>query len=86
MSNKGFHPELIQVECYAGYKSNETPRAFLWQGRRYEIKEVVDRWHEGGLNPKDPELDYYKVRADDNCEYIIRYNHLFDSWALMRIV
>ncbi len=23
--------ELIQVECYAGYKANETPRVFIWQ-------------------------------------------------------
>jgi hypothetical protein len=75
--------EPITVECYAGYKANETPRAFIYQGRRYDILEVVDRWCEGGIKPGTPRLDYYKVKADDDRQYIIRYNHLFDKWALV---
>ncbi len=76
-------PELIEVECYAGYKANETPRAFIHRGKRYNILEVVDRWYEGGTGSKAPQLDYYKVKADDEKQYIIRYNHLFDNWILM---
>ena len=75
--------ERIQVECYAGYKANETPRAFTYQDRRYNILEIIDRWYEGGMKSRMPQLDYYKIKADDNREYLIRYNHLFDSWALL---
>ena len=75
--------EAIQVECYAGYKANETPRAFIYQERRYNILEIIDRWYEGGRKSGIPQLNYYKVRTEDNRQYIIRYNCIFDTWALM---
>ena len=75
--------EAIQVECYAGYKANETPRAFIYKERRYNIVEIIDRWYEGGRKQGMPQLNYYKVKTEDNRQYIIRYNHLFNTWALM---
>jgi len=29
-----FDYDVIQVECYSGYKANERPVAFLYQGER----------------------------------------------------
>ena len=43
--------ELIQVECYAGYKAEESPRTFKHQGHRYDIVEIIDRWYEGRAVP-----------------------------------
>jgi hypothetical protein len=74
--------ENIQVGCYAGYKANEVPREFTYQDRRYKILEVLDRWYEEGEESGAPQLDYYKVKTDDNREYIIRYNHQTDTWSL----
>ena len=34
----------IRVECYAGYRGEETPRAFWLGDNRLEVKEVLDRW------------------------------------------
>jgi hypothetical protein len=75
--------ELIQVECYSGYKGNETPRAFTWKEKRYRIVEIRDRWYDGGISSRSVKLDYYKVLADDGREYILRYHALFDKWALL---
>ena len=75
--------ELIQVECYSGYKANETPRAFTWKEKRYRIVEIRDRWYEGGISRRSVKLDYYKVLAEDGREYILRYHALFDKWALL---
>jgi hypothetical protein len=75
--------ELIEVECYAGYKAEETPRAFIYRDKRYEILEIIDRWYEGGVKTGSQKLDYYKVKADDGRQYMIRYNSLFDKWALL---
>jgi len=72
----------IQVDCYAGYKAVEVPREFTYQDRRYKVLEVIDRWYEGGAEFGSPQLDYYKVKTDDNREYIIRYNHQTDVWSL----
>lgn len=75
--------EPIRVICYAGYKANESPRSFQWAGRTYKIKKILDRWYHGSLDEKAEVTDYFKVQADDGATYVIRYNRLFDSWAVM---
>ena len=75
--------EIIDVHCYSGYKHNERPVSFTCRGRGVNITEVIDRWYEGTADAAIPVLDYYKVRGDDGAYYIIRYNHLFDKWAVL---
>jgi hypothetical protein len=75
--------EVVQVEAYSGHRGMERPVAFTWRGERREVIEVVDRWYEGGLSPRDVKLDYFKVRVEGGGEFILRYNALFDSWALL---
>lgn len=75
--------ELIHVECYSGYRANEAPRAFTWRGKRYQVLEIRDRWYEGGISRSSVKLDYYRVLAEDGREYILRYNGLYDKWALL---
>ncbi len=72
----------ISVECYSGHKVNERPVAFTYQGRRHEIKEIIDRWYEGGLDPTHPATDYYKVRTTENELFLLRYLSLFDAWSI----
>jgi hypothetical protein len=74
--------EVVRVEAYAGHRGMERPLAFTRQGNRYEVAEVIDRWYEGGRTPKDPKLDYFKVRVEGEGEFLLRYNALFDSWAV----
>lgn len=62
---------LIHVECYAGYKADETPRRFHWEGEWPEIAEVTDRWYEAGGNPERPAADCFKVLARDG-----NYTHI----------
>ena len=61
----------IRVECYAGYRGEETPRRFWMGEREIEVLEVMDRW-------LSPEHRYFKVRADDDAVYILRYD--IESW------
>jgi hypothetical protein len=35
---------LSKVECYSGYTYAQEPRAFEWDGERYEVVRVVKRW------------------------------------------
>jgi len=73
----------IQVECYAGYRSEESPRSFFLNDRRYEIEEIVDRWYQGSRDPAVPACDYFKVRAADGSLFIIRMDRESLSWYLM---
>jgi hypothetical protein len=68
-------PLTIRVECYAGYRGEETPRRFFMDGNAIEIEEVIDRW-------LAPEYRYFKVRAGENDIYILRHDALAQRWEL----
>lgn len=72
----------IQVECYSGFKANERPVAFTYQGERRIIEEIVDRWYDGGLDSGRSVIDYFKVRTADGKVYLLRYQSELDAWSL----
>jgi hypothetical protein len=74
--------EQIQVECHSGYKANEYPVAFTFQGHRWEVSEILDRWYEGGIKSNDPVIDYFKVKTAEGRVFLLRYLRLFDSWTV----
>lgn len=74
--------EKVQVECYSGYKTNERPIAFTYQGRRLDISEILDRWYEGGLDASQPQINYFKVRTSDEQVFLLRYLSLFNAWSV----
>ncbi len=74
--------ERIQVTCL-DETSSERPISFVYRGRRLEIVEITDRWYEGGGSLCSPGLNYFRVRTDAEGEFILRYNALFDAWALL---
>ena len=65
----------LKVECYAGYRDEETPRRLSWQGSTIEIAEVLDRW-------LAPDHRYFKVRGKDGGTYILRREVGPDRWEL----
>ena len=83
LSSRSIIFEPIRVTCYAGYKSNESPRSFVWGERVFKITRIVDRWYDSSVDARTEVADYFKVLADDGDTYIIRYNRLFDSWAIL---
>ena len=66
---------LITVQTYAGYKGDERPVSFLWEGRILRIMEILDRWY-------DPNYNGFKVLADDGRTYQLRHNLNADTWEL----
>ena len=65
----------IRVECYAGYRGEQEPRAFWLGERRFEVREVVDRWFA-------PEKRWFRVDADDGDMYILRHDEASGEWDL----
>jgi hypothetical protein len=66
----------VMVECYAGYRAEETPRRFYIGKREIGVVEVIDRW-------LDPEHSYFKVRGEDGGIYILRYRQHGDIWEMI---
>jgi hypothetical protein len=71
-----------QVECYAGEKADESPRRFLWNNRWLDVSEVLDRWHQIESLPEWPRADYFKVRASDGHDHLIKHDLEADTWYL----
>ena len=65
----------IKVECYAGYRGEETPRSIRFKTRKIEVKKILDRW-------LDPDHRYFKVLGDDEGVYIIRQDMNTWIWGL----
>lgn len=65
----------MRVECYAGYRGDETPVLFFIGERKIEVVEVLDRW-------LAPDHRYFKLQGDDGGVYIIRYDVPSDEWEL----
>jgi hypothetical protein len=65
----------ISVDCYAGYRGEETPLRFRLGNRLIEIAEVLDRW-------LAPDHRYFKVRTSKGELYIIRNDTITGVWQL----
>ena len=65
----------LHVECHAGYRGEQEPRAFHLGERRLEVIEIVDRWME-------PERRWFKCRASDGHTYILRHDEQSGEWDL----
>lgn len=74
--------EHVRVECHSGYKANEYPVSFTFQGHRWEVSEILDRWFEGGIKRDEPVIDYFKVRTIEGRVFFLCYLKLFDSWIV----
>ncbi len=72
----------VKVKCHAGYKADEYPVLFYWDGVRFEIDEIIDRWYQGEQNPAFPAADYFKVRTADKKIYILKHITEQDEWYL----
>ena len=66
---------MVRVECYAGYRGDEAPRALVIGERRIEVMEVLDRW-------LAPDHRYFKVRGSDGDAYLVRHDVRTDRWEL----
>jgi hypothetical protein len=75
--------QQVEVECISGHKADERPVAFVFEGRRSEIREIIDRWYEGGLDPTRPIVNYLKIRTTEDRVFLLRYLSLLDTWSAM---
>jgi hypothetical protein len=69
----------IRVECYAGYRGEEEPRAFTLGETRFAVVDILDRW-------AGPDHRYFKVRADDGRTFVLRHDTAGHKWELAAMV
>jgi hypothetical protein len=75
MSERGDHVLSVTVECYAGHRGEETPRAVLLGERRIEVASLIDRW-------LAPDHRYFKFMDPSGDTYIVRHDVATATWEL----
>ena len=66
----------VRVDCYAGYRGDETPRQFWLGDKKIKVAGISDRW-------LAPDHRYFKVNADDGAVYILRHDIERQVWELI---
>ena len=75
--------ETIGVITYSGYRGEETPRSFIFQGKKIEVSEILRMWIEEGIKDRVRKR-FFKVKGIDGYEYEIYYDEKVKEWFLTK--
>ncbi len=63
----------VEVECYAGYRGDESPRVLIVRGQPYPVADILRQWQEPGRR-------YFKLRLSGGDERLVYHDAAADSW------
>jgi hypothetical protein len=66
----------VRVECYAGYRGEETPRVIFVEDKAMIVSEIRDRW-------MTPEKRYFRIRTDDGRLGLLYQETASGEWNLI---
>jgi len=70
--------QSVRVSCYSGRIYADRPSSFVWQGVRYELKDIEKEWQEPGER-------HFQVLTQDEKRFKLCYNEGQDQWSLTEI-
>jgi hypothetical protein len=65
----------VEVDCYSGWRGEETPRRLRLGAVWINLTQVLDRW-------LAPDHRYFKAEGDDGATYILRHDVEKQRWEL----
>ncbi len=69
----------IQVTAYSGYRGEESPRSFLIEGKRVEVRKVLAQWIEED-EATGERSRYFRVKGNDFRVHVLRYRESDGVW------
>jgi len=66
---------IVQVQCYAGRKTDEHPVRFRIADRDHMVEEIIEQWY-------GTDDSFYKVLADDGKVYLLRDHASTNTWNI----
>jgi hypothetical protein len=66
------------VECRSDTEYAERPLSLIWQGRRYEIAEIISRWC-------GPAEKGFRVKTTEGAAFELTYQEISDDWHVQPI-
>jgi hypothetical protein len=76
--DKAKFPIEIEVTAYSGYRADERPLSFPFEGSRKNVERIIKQWREPGK-------ERFKVLADDGKAYLLCLQRGSDAWFLEKI-
>ena len=64
-----------QVECHSGYRYAEKPRAFIWQGERLLVEQILQAWR----SPSGPR---FKILTRGQQVFELAYDEHTGRWDI----
>jgi hypothetical protein len=69
---------MKNVECLSDLEYADRPLSLIWQGRRYEIAEILARW-------RGPAEKGFRVKTMDGFAFELTYQEISDDWHVQPI-
>jgi hypothetical protein len=63
------------VECRSDAEYADRPLALMWQGRRLEIKEILERW-------RSPDQKGFRIKTTEGQAFELIYREIPDDWQI----
>jgi len=71
--------EPIVIISYAGYRGEESPRAFITGGKRIEVRKILAQWVEEDVVSKK-RFRCFRVAGDDLRNHLLWYDEATGDW------
>ena len=72
----------IKVLSHSGYRGEERPTSFEYEGTTLNVEKIVERWVEGSVVSGGGEKRCFRVKTDDGLIYCLLYDSDMDRWFL----
>lgn len=72
--------QRIEVVSYAGYRDEESPRSFIFNGEKVEVNRILERWIEE--SPDREIRRFFRVRGNDGYTYTLFYDEKSAHWYI----
>jgi hypothetical protein len=69
----------IAIIAYSGHRGEESPRAFVFNGKCIEVSKVIAQWVEENAVSKR-RFRCFRVKGDDLGNHLLRYDEATGEW------
>jgi hypothetical protein len=66
------------VECYSGHTYAQEPRALVWQGQRFQVAKVEERW-------RTPEGPAFRILTESGELFEVHYREPDKHWTIQAL-
>ncbi len=75
---------ICRVRSRESHAGPGEPGTIFLEDRWRDVDEILDRWYEGGMDPQEQFVLYFKIRTGEDY-YLLRYLPYFQRWQVLEM-